>query len=411
MTVIELRPSVVPEVLDVLEQHRTLRAQLDAIDVEHLASLIMDPDPYRNGVPALDKEFIVEDVALALGVASSTAARKLHYAETVVLRFPETLAAMHAGRLNCTYTDRLIELTGHLSDEQAAAVEAAVLPGVEQQTVPQFKRAVARAVARIAPVEDEQRRERGEADRRVAFTPQNDATGELWALLPIEQLTAIESLVTQHAKTLGEQDRAAHRLECPDCADASPAEFGACGVELRTLDQRRADALCALVRGEIGGLCPKVNVTVSLATLLELSDAPGELEGHGPIPAAVARAIALDPTGSWRRLVTDECGRLVDVTSTTYRPPRPMARFVELRDRTCRFPTCNRNAASCELDHVRPWPAGPTAPRNLIPLCSRHHHLKHDARWHVQRQRDGTVHWTSPTGKTYDRPPEPPLVT
>ena len=62
----------------------------------------------------------------------------------------------------------------------------------------------------------------------------------------------------------GEQDRAAHRLECPDCADASPAEFGACGIELRTLEQRQADALCALIRGEIGGLCPEVNVTVSL---------------------------------------------------------------------------------------------------------------------------------------------------
>ena len=40
-----------------------------------------------------------------------------------------------------------------------------------------------------------------------------------------------------------------------------------------------------------------------------------------------------------------------------------------------------------------------------MPLCSRHHHLKHDAGWRLQRLENDTVRWTTPTGHTYDRPP------
>uniref|UniRef100_UPI0035CBA675 HNH endonuclease signature motif containing protein n=1 Tax=uncultured Jatrophihabitans sp. TaxID=1610747 RepID=UPI0035CBA675 len=68
-----------------------------------------------------------------------------------------------------------------------------------------------------------------------------------------------------------------------------------------------------------------------------------------------------------------------DTTSASYRPPKPMARFVQLRDRTCQFPGCRRRAITAEIDHLTPWAAGgPTTPMNLICLCARHHHLKHD---------------------------------
>jgi hypothetical protein len=69
------------------------------------------------------------------------------------------------------------------------------------------------------------------------------------------------------------------------------------------------------------GRRPQVNVTVAASTLLGIDDQPAELDGHGPIPAVLARALAVDPTGTWRRLLTDDHGRLVDVTSHTYRPP------------------------------------------------------------------------------------------
>ena len=95
---------------------------------------------------------------------------------------------------------------------------------------------------------------------------------------------------------------------------------------------------------------PSIQVTVALSTLLGLDEQPGDLDGSGPIPASLARRIAADQSGTWRRLVTDETGRLVNYGRSTYRPPKDLADHVIARDRTCRFPTCNRKAGRCEID-------------------------------------------------------------
>ena len=81
-----------------------------------------------------------------------------------------------------------------------------------------------------------------------------------------------------------------------------------------------------------------------------------------------------------------------------YRIPRPMARLVRLRDGSCRFPGCSTPARQCDLDHVRAWPHGPTAPQNLMALCRRHHRIKQRPGWQVAIHPDATVTWTDPTG-------------
>ena len=55
--------------------------------------------------------------------------------------------------------------------------------------------------------------------------------------------------------------------------------------------------------------------------------------------------------------------------------------------------------------HVDWQLGGTTCPANLMPLCSRHHHLKHNGGWQLRRLENDTVRWTTPTGHTYDRPP------
>lgn len=52
-----------------------------------------------------------------------------------------------------------------------------------------------------------------------------------------------------------------------------------------------------------------------------------------------------------------------------YRIPMAMRRLVHLRDGRCRFPGCTIALRFCDLDHVRPWPDGPTDPTNLISLA------------------------------------------
>lgn len=40
------------------------------------------------------------------------------------------------------------------------------------------------------------------------------------------------------------------------------------------------------------------------------------------------------------------------------------------RDRTCRFPGCDRPAQFCDIDHTVPYPYGFTHPSNLKCLCA-----------------------------------------
>lgn len=156
---------------------------------------------------------------------------------------------------------------------------------------------------------------------------------------------------------------------------------------------------------------PAIQVTVALSTLLGCDDEPGQLAGHGPIPASVARRIAADETGTWRRLVSDPLtGQLLDYGRTTYRPPRDLAEFVMARDQICAFPHCSRPAHHCHLDHRVPYAVGgETSPGNVGTLCERHHICKHRAGWQLHREPDGSNAWTSPTKHRYrSRPPDLP---
>jgi hypothetical protein len=153
-----------------------------------------------------------------------------------------------------------------------------------------------------------------------------------------------------------------------------------------------------------------VQVTVPLTSLLGLDEQAGELTGYGPIPAETARRLAAH--GTWRRLVTDPVtGVLLDYGRARYTPPPDLVDHVTARDRTCRWPGCDKPAVGCDLDHTLPYPHGPTAAGNLGPFCEQHHIGKHHSRWTVRQPEPGRFEWTSPTGHTYTVTPDPLTLT
>jgi hypothetical protein len=99
---------------------------------------------------------------------------------------------------------------------------------------------------------------------------------------------------------------------------------------------------------------PQIIVLVGLESFLGLSEDPGVLVGHGPVPAAMNRDAATN--GTWRcAVVDDRHGTLLGLGKATftpgYRPGDALERHLTVRDRTCTFPGCRQPAHRCDLDH------------------------------------------------------------
>ena len=152
-----------------------------------------------------------------------------------------------------------------------------------------------------------------------------------------------------------------------------------------------------------------INVTIPVDSLAGLCDEPGVLNGFGVIPAETARRLAAGDT-RWRHILTCRTsGAVLDVGTLSYRPPAALDRHVRLRDGTCRFPGCSVPAYECDLDHLIPFPQGPTSAENLHSLCRRHHGLKHEGDWRVEAVGNDGLRWTSPQGATATSYPDDTL--
>jgi hypothetical protein len=356
-----------------------------------------DPVPAPRGQREFAAhEYVREEISAALRWSDGQTGERMQTATVLSSRLTATLDMLEDGSISYVHARALAGSVRDLDQSVTAEVEVRVLRRAAQQTPAEFRRAVRRAVATLDPRGAEERHEAVADERRVAYEPADDAMAWINAFLPAADAQTVMTAV----QAVADKARAAD----PDDA--------------RTADQLRADALTAICAaalngGRVDGLPmwqgrrPNVNVCVALSTLLGFDEQPGDLDGYGPVPATVARRMAADPSGTWRRLVTDERGHLLDYGRTTYRPPADLREYVIARDRTCRGIGCHRQARRCELDHVHDWDdGGQTDAGNLAPECRRDHHLKHDAGWTVRRRADGTVEWTSPAGRAYEKPPE-----
>ncbi|HEX9623465.1 MAG TPA: HNH endonuclease signature motif containing protein, partial [Streptosporangiaceae bacterium] len=94
--------------------------------------------------------------------------------------------------------------------------------------------------------------------------------------------------------------------------------------------------------------------------------------------------------------------------SLAYEVPVRLREIVNLRDLTCRFPTCRQPAWRCDADHTQPYDqGGPTCLCNLGPLCRYHHQMKQHPLWRLEQPAPGSFIWTTPAGRTYAAQPDP----
>jgi hypothetical protein len=181
--------------------------------------------------------------------------------------------------------------------------------------------------------------------------------------------------------------------------------------DVRTPAQRRADALAEICRQwldmadrpAVAGERPHVTVTIG-ASALQNASTTSEFDHVGSVDPETARRLACD--ASVMRVVMAGRSEPLDVGRRTSVVPPAIRRAVVVRDRTCRFPGCDRPHAWCDAHHVVHWAGGgQTALANLVLMCRRHHRMIHEGGFRLELW-DGRPIFKRPDGSLLeDRAP------
>jgi hypothetical protein len=353
-----------------------------------------------------------EEIAATLRVAPATAQMKLDTARLLANHLPLTSEALATGEISPAHASVIARETERairsgITPEAIARIEERAISHAEMHTPGQVANKVKALIAKVSPEEFEEAVEAAIETRRVEYYPESDGMATVLAILPAAEATMLKNALDAMAQMGAERDRADVEAARGDTDSRQ---------KLRTMDQRRADALAEMAAKALNDLSDfykpqrrpvTVNITMDLATAMGLAENPAMLSGYGPIPASIARELAAD--GKWRRFVTEpESGNLLDYGRQTYEPPQILRDFLMARDRTCRFPGCRRPAHLTDIDHSQSWEeGGHTSRENLGLLCRRHHRLKTHGGWRIESHADGACTWTSPQGKVHHVPARP----
>ena len=335
--------------------------------------LISDLDASRRSqdeaaeVPREERRGVAHLVAWARRESPHAGQLAVGVATAVVREMPHTYAAMRAGILSEYRARLLVTETACLSVENRAAVDETVcadregLEGVGSRRLAGWARQVA---YRLDPVSAVRRVAKAESDRYVSLRPAPDCMTYLTALLPVAQgVACLAALRTTAGSAIAAGDgRGAGQV----MADT---------LVMRLTGQESADAV------PVG-----VHLVMPADTFFSRDREPVRIVGHGPIPAALARALvtAAPAVRSWvRRLYADAAGHLVSADSRARFFPAGLAELIRIRDDTCSTPWCD--APIRHLDHVQPWAeGGPTTLENGQGLCERCNHDRQARGWETR---------------------------
>ena len=333
-----------------------------------------------------------------------------------------TWTAWRQGRITEWKAMLIARETACLTREDRASVDA-LLAGdaqrrerLEQMGDRELVMACQREAYQLDPESSLTRRRRAESDRAVTLRPAPDAMVWLTALVPVTDGVATYAALTRtadSARAAGDP-RSKGQLMADTLLDA--VLTAACSRDDATTRWHPAPTTEADHARRAGrGL--EVGLVMTDAALFGTSDQPAHLDRYGPVPAELAREII---TGAcqrgeqtWlRRLYTHPTtGQLAAMDSRARLFRHSLARFIRLRDQTCRTPWCD--APIRHTDHpTTAAEGGQTTAVNGQGLCQACNHAKQAPGWTARAAPDppGThrVETTTTTGHTY--PSTPPVI-
>ena len=166
------------------------------------------------------------------------------------------------------------------------------------------------------------------------------------------------------------------------------------------MDVRRAQAVGELARRQLALDFHPEDGTTDKQVTLHVHVKEGD-----PVAYLDSLALMLEQVKAWCQQGKVTVKPVIDLnqrlSAESYDIPDRIRDQVLLINPTCVFPWCSRPSRGLDLDHVIPWPLGPTATDNLAPLCRSHHRAKTFGRWSYRVLTPGTYAWRSPHGYTY----------
>ncbi|PKW25644.1 hypothetical protein ATL31_0442 [Phycicoccus duodecadis] len=410
--------AIEPEVLDdgeVIETHRALGHV--ALDAPAMVSWTLN-------VSAVQAERRVRAaVRMAAdgpeGTPTETGLRGLH-------------TAMGAGRLDAYRASVVATELEEAPAEVAASVVAGLHEYFGSEDGPRLRRRVRRMLARISPDLVRQRAVRARSECRLERWVGEPGVDTWHGTFPSEEAAqawaAIDALAQQYVT-----DGVCDRVDRARAKALTDLVAGNATIDVQIVHTIAAEVPTAAgsargTRASEGASDDLVDVGAPASEAGASKAAPGDLvevTGLRPgEPTLVSRAwldhasaphptsdtsagrAAPRPRGEPRGGLAP-CDPLTDalldpdgaLTTDTYRPGKALAALVRARDGHCRFPGCHVAARFCDLDHVTPWPTGPTSAANLVCLCRRHHRIKQRPGWQAVLHPDATLTWTDPTGR------------
>ncbi len=349
------------------------------------------------GVPrAKQCRGLASEVALARRYSPSRGGRHLGFATALVFEMPHTLAALECGALSEWRATLIVKESACLTVEDRRTLDVEMCADVASLDGLGDKRitAAAKAIAyRLDPQAVVDRAARAESERTITIRPAPDAMAYVTMLLPVAKGVGVYAALKRAADTTFDD---------------------------RSRGQVMADTAFERITGQPAEVADAVAVDLVITdeTLLGGDEVPAIVSGYGPIPASAARGLVNKSVSDTRSRCTlrrlyrhPKSGQLVAMEARSRLFPKGLAKFIDLRDQTCRTPYCD--APIRHHDHARPHHRdGPTSAENGLGECERCNYAKEAPGWRVTAGSDEngehTAQFETPTGHCY-RSTAPPL--
>ena len=362
-------------------------------------------DPWKNATAQL---------GAVLSMGKRRASGQMWIAVALRYRLPKVAELYLQGRLNARLVSEITWRTQLVADDVVAAVDAAIATQTHRWGALSDAKLTASIDAVIERHDPDAVRRAREViharDVRIGAHDDPSATATIWGQLMAGDAAALEQLIAGMVR-------------------------GVCAEDPRSAGERRSDAMGAFIQGNEHLQCrcgsptcvaagpAKSRVVIQVIADAAAVDAAKDLiadqdrqhseavqcqpdSGIALLPGAQVLPVAALAEAIRGGAAITELWVPGPDPELQYRPSAKLAAFVRARDLFCRFPGCDVPAERCDIDHVVPYPYGPTHASNLNCKCRDHHLAKTFWEgWHDQQLPDGTVIWTAPSGQCFTTMP------